>query len=180
MLAAPHLGGEEGHVGKCGVRLSLRADQTRGRQVADATEPPRVPLSRALLHSSPSHCSIPCPTQSILRRQFLPGRLKSHAAQSSSVTMADGCRQRGRESGMGVCGGMQTGQGRAKQGASSLRECPILPVPLCPTLIHPPLLPPPPHLQPVGQDDVGVHRGDVEMVDEGTLLPGRGGREGRV
>ena len=35
--------------------------------------------------------SVPLHSQVILRRQVLPGLLKSQAAQSSSVTMADGC-----------------------------------------------------------------------------------------
>ena len=107
-----------------------------------------------------------------------------------SVTMAEGCRQgramqgraegcrwQGCEFGMGMCG-------KRKQGKAGQNEefPPSGTARSCAPPFAPPCLPPLPHLQPVGEDDVGVHGGDVEVVDEGTLLPGgeMGGREGRV
>ena len=48
---------------------------------------------RALYSARVAEYGSPRHTQSIVRRQVFPGRLKSHARQSSSVTMLEGCRR---------------------------------------------------------------------------------------
>jgi hypothetical protein len=63
------------------------------RSTRHARPPPLPPPpARHWRHHQPAEpLNTRARTHSIWRRQFLPGLLKSHAAQSSSVTMAAGC-----------------------------------------------------------------------------------------
>lgn len=157
---------------------------------------PPAQVKQASCRPSPEYVS-PRHTHSIWRRQVLPGRLKSQAAQSSSAGARVWCapwQACMRVSVRWVGGGVHASFTPLRLSHVAepalrwqARECPPA---SCTYLTAPPLhhspTPPPTQptgddggrLQPVGEDDVGVHGGDIQVVDEGHLVPAVGGKRG--